>query len=169
MPPFLHRLDFYGSLVELFGLAILLSYDVPFLQPQLLRVPSLRRRRETLLRLKQYHGSFDESHTPMYEPQLALSLQGPDVAGFLKLFPDWGRGRPLPRSLTLYVVHGSPLRFSEPWIFPSGDEDEPVATAISLSMLFTQEEREIQKVVYSVGFSLMLLGGILSLFHTMRG
>jgi len=168
MPPFLHRLDFYGSLLDLLGLTILLSYDVPFLQPGLLRMPPLRKRREALAKLQAGHGKFDESKHTVYVPERALRIEGSDAAAFLALYPDWRRAPRVPPFITLYAVHGNPAQSSEPWIFPSDEEDEPLATALYLSTLLLQEERQIQRMVYSVGFALMLAGGITSLLQTIR-
>jgi len=168
MPPFLHRLDFYGGAIELLGLAILLSYDVPFLQPQLMRLPWLRRRREALHRLRRADDAIG-SEVMSYEPLQVLTLEGEDAARFLALYPDWEPRRAAPGSLVLYLIHGNRLHSIEPWIFPSGDDGIPVATALFLSTLFAQEEREIQKSVYTLGFLTMLLGGMLSLIQIMRG
>jgi len=167
MPPFLHRLDFYGSAIELMGLAMLLSYDVPFLQPRLLRLPWLRRRREALHRLRGADEAIG-SEVISYEPLEVVTLSGKDVGRFLALYPDWEPGRAAPGSLVLYLIHGNRLHSMEPWIFPSGDDGIPLAKALFLSTLFAQEEREIQKSVYTLGFLTMLFGGILSLIQIVR-
>jgi hypothetical protein len=169
MPPFLLRLEFYGSAVGILGLVILLSYDVPYLQPQLLRLPALRRRRQLLLRLKEKHASLDTEVTTMYVPKQALIVRGSDAANFLALYPDWPRRRVAPSSISIFVVHGNPLQAQEPWIYPSDDGGVPLTTAMVLSTLFMQEERAIQKSVYSIGFLLMLFGELLILVHTMAG
>ncbi len=168
MGPFFYRLDFYGSVLELLGLTILLSYDVPFLQPVLLSMPALRRRRRSLERLRAEQGRFDASRHTQFVPERALRIEGRDAATFLALYPDWRRARKAPQFITLYAVHGNPGLSNEPWIFPSDEQDEPMATALFLSTLLLQEEREIQRIVYSVGFTLMLAGGLLSLLQIIR-
>jgi len=168
VPPFLARLDFYGSVLELLGLTILLSYDVPFLQPQLMRVPRLRRRHQALIRLKVDHGRFDESRHTMYVPERTMRLEKEDAGAFLALYPDWRSGKEAPGPIFLYAVHGNPAQSNEPWIFPSNEQEEPLATALFLSTMFVQEEREIERMVYGIGFALMLAGGILSLAHIMH-
>src|ERR1700693_1715164 len=166
MPPFLLRLEFYGSAVGILGLVILLSYDVPYLQPHLLRLPALRRRRQLLLRLKEKHASLDTEVTTMYVPKRALTVKGTDASWFLRLYPDWLRGRPAPNSISVFVVHGNPLHAQEPWVYPSDDGGVPLTTALVLSTLFMQEERAIQKTVYSIGLLLIVLGELLILVHT---
>ncbi len=169
MPPYLLRMEFYGSWVGIVGLVILLSYDVPYLQPQLLRVPALRRRRQLLLGLKEKHGSPDTAQTVMYVPQRALTVEGVDAANFLQLYPDWPRRRAAPKSISVFVVHGDPLHLQEPWVYPSDDRGIPLTAALVLSTLLMQEERAIQKSVYGIGFMLMLLGELLTLVYTMGG
>src|SRR5712692_4479856 len=129
MPPYLLRMEFYGSAVGIVGLVILLSYDVPYLQPQLLRLPALRRRRELLLRLKAERGSFDAARTAMYVPERALTVEGSDAGGFLELYPDWPGRRAAPKSISVFVVHGNPLLSQEPWVYPSDDGGVPLTTA----------------------------------------
>jgi hypothetical protein len=158
------RLDFWGSLVDLIGLVILLSYDVWFLQPILMRWPSLARRRALLLKLKAQSMPTDDM-SEQFRTFLVETLTGRDVALFMRLYPDRGQLQK-PTSVEVFTRFGNRIRNPEPWIYPSaGGENSSLATPLILTALFTNEENDIRKIVYAVGFVGMLIGSVMFLIH----
>jgi hypothetical protein len=160
------RLDFWGSLIDLVGLAILLSYDVPFLQPMLMRWPSLERRRNLLHELKRLSAP-TSSMDKWFQTFALKKLIKPDVAPFMRLYPGRDRKQAMPESITVFGHYDNRLRYPDPWIYPSVDPDgkSQLAGALILPTLFSNEETDIRNTVYSIGFLLMFVGSLMFLIH----
>jgi|HubBroStandDraft_6_1064221.scaffolds.fasta_scaffold578095_2 hypothetical protein len=162
----MRHLDFWGSFIDLVGLVVLLSYDVPFLQNVLLRLPTLRRRHDFLNELKtRSKPSADLAES--FQTFAMKTLTGSDVPSFMRLYPDRDRRSAVPKSLSIFAHYENRLRFPDPWIYPSLDPagNSQLASPLSLPSLFTNEENDIRKIVYSVGFVLMFLGSVMFLIH----
>lgn len=160
------RLDFWGSLIELIGLVILLSFDVPFLQRLLMRWPSLERRHNLLVELKA--DSLAATNLgEWFQTFHKKTLMGADIAPFMRLFPDRDQKQKMPQSLGVFAHYDNRRRFPNPWIYPSVDQEgiPPLATPLPLPDLFTNEENDIRKRVYTLGFVLMFLGSVMFLIH----
>ena len=159
------RLDFWGSLVDLVGLVILLSYDVWFLQPILMQWPPLDRRHALLLKLKADSAPTDDP-SEQFRTVHVKSLKGADVAPFMRLYPDRDQKQTIPTSIDVFARYGNRVRNPDPWIYPSLDgENSSLATPLFLTALFTNEENDIRKWVYSIGFVLMFVGSLMYLVH----
>lgn len=160
------HLDFWGSLIDLIGLVILLSYDVPFLQGVLMGLPSLKKRHSTLLDLKT-RSAPTSNLAEWFQTLNMMTLNGAEVAPFMALFPDRDRSIRTPQSVFVLAYFANRLRNPEPWIFPSSDASgtPQLASAISLPVLFTSEENDIRKSVYTIGFILMFVGSLMYLIQ----
>jgi hypothetical protein len=158
-------LDFWGSLIDLIGLVVLLSYDVWFLQAVLMRWPPFERRHTLLLKLKADSAPTDDLGEQFRTVQVK-TLIGADVTLFMRLYPDRDQKQAMPVTIDVFARYGNRMRNPEPWIYPSVDGgNSSLATPLFLTALFTNEDNDIRKVVYAMGFVLMFLGSVMFLIH----
>jgi hypothetical protein len=176
--PALSRLDMWGEIIDLLGLTILLSYDVPFLKPILKLVMSFHRLQRIDMittTLQQKVAVFYRTmHGPML-PERLDTLKGPDAAIFLKVFSNWSGG-PIPESgINVCIFYLTLGTHSEPWIYAASaaeqihSHQQPLAGPVPVSFVFTQMEKKIQTFIYGIGFALMALGSVLSIIHIAIG
>lgn len=59
------------------------------------------------------------------------------------------------------------MRYPDPWIYLSNDQSgqSQLAGPLFLPELFTNEETDIRKLVYTLGFILMAAGSVMFLVH----
>jgi hypothetical protein len=166
------RIDFWGELIDLLGLAVLLSYDVRSLKSLLSFLMQFRqpqRIQSLMSRLNPKIVDFMKSFPPAMVPQRLETLQGKDALAFLNILPNWRRDQSVPESLDVCVVSFDPLYTrGEPWVYasqarsePPNAADPPIAGPVPSSALFESWKKEIQNFIYTVGFLLMALGSVL--------
>ena len=179
-PQFVFRLDFWGDTIDLLGLTILLSCDVQVLRPllsMLTRLPNIQRRTELTSRLHQKNVTFIQSFLPALQPARLQTLNGVEVADFLKIFPDWRRSQAIPESIDVCAVNFDHfLQRSAPWIYAAQATTEeplpnqkPLAGPLPSTDLFSRAEKQSQNTIYTAGFLLMACGSILSLIQIAIG
>jgi len=180
VPKFFCRLDFWGAALDIVGLMVLLSYDLSFLRPWLMRYPCLRLRHGVLIRVSQACNQFENSYPPAGVPRILMSLSNDEAPLFVNLFDDFDASQ-MPQSIVVYVSLGDQFT-RRPWVGPGirvpapapagpfgPDPIQSLASPLHIPELFKQEERSIQRVVYGLGFLLMVLGSVLSMIQIALG
>ena len=176
VPRFVARLDFWGAALDIVGLMVLLSYDLPFLQRWLMRYPCLRLRHDVLIRVSQACNQFESSHPPAGVPRILMSLSNDEALLFVNLFDDFDISQ-MHQPIVVYVSLGDQFT-RRPWVGPGlvvptsspagpfgPDPIQPLASPLHIPELVKREERSIQHVVYGLGFLLMVLGSVLSMIQ----
>jgi hypothetical protein len=157
-------------------LTVLVSYDVQFLKPVLrlvMRLPNVQRANKLISRLHSGNVAFLQSFPPVMAPSRLETLRGAEAAVFVKLFPNWERGRATPESVDACAVFFDPyLLRGDSWIYassviadPPDSNQPPLAGPIPAAALFDQLKKQVQNTVYTAGFLLMAFATILSLVY----
>jgi hypothetical protein len=177
--PFLFRLDFWADLVDVLGLAVLVSWDVEFLKPLrsiLLHLPSVRRRAQLMSRLHQKTVSFIQSFPNALHAERLETLNGVEIVDFLRCFPNWQRNRATPEAVDVCAVNFDPnLQSVKTWIYAAEvihqemgqprPHQLPIAGILPAEELSSRAEKLTQNLVYTTGFALMGFASLLSLIQ----
>jgi hypothetical protein len=177
-PSAFSRLDFWGGVIDLAGLTVLLSYDVRFLNPVLSIVTQVRHiqriKKLTTTLLQKINSFYRTMNGPMM-PERLDTLVAPDAAIFLKVFPNWKSG-PVPASgIGVFIVNLGVGVNNLPSIYAANAKEDPdpqqkpLAGPVPVEFVLTQLEKQTQNFVYGAGFALMALGSILSLIQIAGG
>ncbi len=177
MPTFLKNLEFWGTLLDICGLIVLLAHDVPYLQPLLRKLPLVHRTDQLLRKLKAECVGLDIKVPAIFSPRPLSALSGSEARALLKLFPDWPPDRKSPQEISLTALVGTKARVAEfledPLILPALPNGPAAQTGalckpIPLSLLLQRAETRLQHQLYGWGFFLMFMGSLLLLWSTVR-
>jgi hypothetical protein len=130
-----------------------------------------------MTRLHTKNLEFIRLFLPALQPARLDTLRGPNVAEFLKLFPNWLRDRAIPETIDVCAINFDPFETrAEPWIYAANSTNEdpnprepPLAGPIPSVQLFDNAEKQTQNAFYTAGFVIMVFGSLLSLIYIVAG
>jgi hypothetical protein len=171
---FLTRLDFWGELIDILGLAVLLSHDVSWLgwlHELFMLTPRLQRLTRLGLEIHKGTVQFIKSFPASLGEERLATLHATDAATFVRLFPD-RKKVPLPEDVDAIAINLAPnVQDVSVWIYAAEvsvgpiTDNQTLAGPIPYSDFVNQTERQKQNLVYSAGFVLMAIGSVLLLIQ----
>lgn len=161
IPGFFWRLDFWATLLDLFGLAVLLSHDVEvlkFLEMFARKVPPLSRLEAIEYRIQGGVKRFEYASPAIQQEMYLDTFEREDKAIVLGLFTITKEAQ-IPDAVDLcacYVGVGHTLEIWM-WLANKG-QFNPLLTSISTdTVLAGRIEKKRQNFIYTVGFTLMAI------------
>jgi hypothetical protein len=182
--PVLCRLDFWGELIDLVGLAVLLSHDLSddlkplkWLEKAVLYLrPRIAVTRNLVLEMKDAVSKFEKSAPSVFSPWILQQLEGDTAARFLDLFPDWSHTHKAPSSIDVYVVNrGQSVYLVEPWLYarrggaPNSDSEPLLVGLAPAFAILDRGEKRVQNSFYKTGFLMMAAGSLLAIASIISG
>ncbi len=169
LPAFLWRWDFWVTLIDLLGLAILMSQDVEslkFLDNLARKLPRMKRLEDIERRFSEGIRRFLYSSHPLEESAKVETFGDQDVKALLDLFPSI-KTEEIPNSVDLCAAEvGISPPTTEIFVFVTREGQlEPFITgAITDETFKTQLEKKRRNFTYTLGFRLMAFSSLLLLF-----
>ena len=171
VPTFLSRLEFWVTLLDLLGLAVLMSQDVEFLKfiyTFTAQLPPLKRWQVIEGRVQTAIKKFVYASPAIQETLLLETFRAEDAKVLISLFPI-KRSPTMPDEVDLCACFvGMSFASMEimVWLANKGTFEPILVSAISDTELGAQLEKKKRNFTYTAGFTLMAVSSLLYLAKT---
>lgn len=162
---FLLNSDFWAACLDLFGLAVLMSQDIEFLEPLYVftkKLPTLKRLETIDARLRSSTKRFLYDSPPLELNVRLDTFQGKDASVLVRLFPNI-RDTSIPDEVDLCAHEAGispPTTEILVWVARKGTFTPLLAGPMTDTELSAQLEKKRRNFTYTAGFMLMAVSSV---------
>jgi hypothetical protein len=165
-PAFLSRFDFWGTLIDLFGLAILMSQDIEalkFLDNLVQKVPGMSRLQTIAQRFRALIKSFEGAYPAIQEEIRLGTFEGRDAEIVVELLSNAKEA--IPEKIDLCACYvGQSLQTMEIVVWAAREGVFKLLAGPMTEIAFIEKlDKKMHNFTYTAGFTLMALGSVLFL------
>jgi hypothetical protein len=165
-PAFLSRFDYWGTLLDLFGLAVLMSQDIEalkFLDKFARRFPGMSRLQEIAERFRNAIKRFENAFPAIQQEMRLDTFEGPDAEIVVGLLSNAKEA--IPEKIDLCACYvGQSLQTMEIVVWAAHEGALKLLAGPMTEIAFIEKlDKKMHNFTYTAGFTMMALGSLLFL------